>query len=217
MKQKLISRSRNWNRTVQFVALSRRFTANYSGVDDAMLVTLCWWLYDGDRVKLSPAAFVFNIRYLTYVINIDVAFTSMTNLDCYEKIIFNSHDTDGEKCVETVKTLHVIFPSRRSRALRYRECKNSGAWIHWAFYTYDHVHVNQLLKNSKKNSKLTEKIDLHHILEYELKWSECSRWLSSLYCPMRNSDQMAIGKTHSTLYTWLPGPGIIYPDWIAKK
>ena len=32
-----------------------------------------------------------------------------------------------------------------------------------------------------------------------IKWGASSRWSSSLYCPMRNSDQMAIGKTHPTL------------------
>ena len=32
-----------------------------------------------------------------------------------------------------------------------------------------------------------------------LKWGAASRWSSSLYCPMRNSDEMTIGKTHPTL------------------
>ena len=33
----------------------------------------------------------------------------------------------------------------------------------------------------------------------KLKWGASSRWLSSLYCPKRNLDQMAIGKMHPTL------------------
>ena len=33
-----------------------------------------------------------------------------------------------------------------------------------------------------------------------LKWDASSRWPSSLYYPMRNSDQMIIGKTHPTLF-----------------
>ena len=33
----------------------------------------------------------------------------------------------------------------------------------------------------------------------KLKWGASSRWPSSLYCSMRNSDQMTFGKTHPTL------------------
>ena len=33
-----------------------------------------------------------------------------------------------------------------------------------------------------------------------VKWGASSRWSSSLYCPVQNSGQMTIGKTHSTLY-----------------
>ena len=32
-----------------------------------------------------------------------------------------------------------------------------------------------------------------------IKWGASTRQSSSLYCPMRNSDQFTIGKTHSTL------------------
>ena len=32
-----------------------------------------------------------------------------------------------------------------------------------------------------------------------IKWGVSSRWSSSLYCPMRNSGQMTIGRTHPTL------------------
>ena len=32
-----------------------------------------------------------------------------------------------------------------------------------------------------------------------VKWGASSRWSSSLYCSMRNSDQMTIGNTHPTL------------------
>ena len=34
---------------------------------------------------------------------------------------------------------------------------------------------------------------------YTVKWGVCSRWSSSLYRPMRKSDEMTIGKMHSTL------------------
>jgi len=33
-----------------------------------------------------------------------------------------------------------------------------------------------------------------------LKWGAFSRWSSSLYCPMQNSDKMTIGKMQPTLY-----------------
>ena len=36
-------------------------------------------------------------------------------------------------------------------------------------------------------------------LQSKIKWGVSSRWYSSLYCPMLNSDQMTIGKTHSAL------------------
>ena len=36
-----------------------------------------------------------------------------------------------------------------------------------------------------------------------LKWDASSRWSLSLYCPMRNSDEMTIAKTHPTLYNEL--------------
>ena len=38
-----------------------------------------------------------------------------------------------------------------------------------------------------------------HPRPYQVKWDASSRWLSSLYRPMRISGRMTIGKTHSTL------------------
>jgi len=35
--------------------------------------------------------------------------------------------------------------------------------------------------------------------DQSLKWSASSRWSSSLYCLMRNSDEMTFGMTHPTL------------------
>ena len=34
---------------------------------------------------------------------------------------------------------------------------------------------------------------------WDLQWGASSRWWSSLYCPIRNSDEMTIGKLHPTL------------------
>ena len=34
----------------------------------------------------------------------------------------------------------------------------------------------------------------------EIQWDASSRWSFPLYCPMRNSGQMTIGKTHPRLY-----------------
>ena len=46
-------------------------------------------------------------------------------------------------------------------------------------------------------------LPLRVCIEYKivLKWGASSRWLLSLYFPMRNSDQMTIRKTHTTLFT----------------
>ena len=44
-----------------------------------------------------------------------------------------------------------------------------------------------------------------YLLMAKLKWAACSRWSSSLYCPMRNSDQMTIETTHPTLLFWIFG------------
>ena len=46
------------------------------------------------------------------------------------------------------------------------------------------------------NTKMSVYIQWCH---NHLKWGAYSRWLSSLYCPMWNSDQMTIGTTHPTL------------------
>ena len=48
---------------------------------------------------------------------------------------------------------------------------------------------------------LKQSLGLMYTARYicDVKWGASSRWLSSLYCPMRNSDQMTIGKTRSTL------------------
>ena len=42
-------------------------------------------------------------------------------------------------------------------------------------------------------------MDEHKLYEKKLKWDVPYRWSSSLYCPMQNSDEMTIGKTHPTL------------------
>ena len=43
-------------------------------------------------------------------------------------------------------------------------------------------------------------------MPHRLKWVAFSRWSSSLSYPMRNSDQMTIGKTHPTVY-------LVKQDW----
>ena len=49
-----------------------------------------------------------------------------------------------------------------------------------------------------------------------MKWGASSRWSVSLYCSMRNSDEITIGKTHPTLiyclYFKMNILGIIYRD-----
>ena len=47
--------------------------------------------------------------------------------------------------------------------------------------------------------------------DFSIKWSACSLWSSPLYSPKRNSGQMTIGKTHSTLISFATGP-----DWYSK-
>ena len=39
-------------------------------------------------------------------------------------------------------------------------------------------------------------------LDLAIKWGASSRWSSSLYCPMRDSDEMTIWKMYSTLSFW---------------
>ena len=49
------------------------------------------------------------------------------------------------------------------------------------------------------NNSLPSKGIISKSTLYKLKWGASSLWSSSLSCRMRNSDQMAIGKTHPTL------------------
>ena len=71
-----------------------------------------------------------------------------------------------------------------------------------------------LIKNSKisKSSNISHVMFLHVFFglfndgqksidsETTIKWGACSRWSSSLCCPMQISDQMTIETTHSTLH-----------------
>ena len=47
--------------------------------------------------------------YMRKQFTIDGKFTKGQFLSSNEKVLFNSHDTAGIKCVEIVKTLHVKF------------------------------------------------------------------------------------------------------------
>ena len=59
--------------------------------------------------------------------------------------------------------------------------------------------------NEKKRKQATGKdfsswLDLGQVwARRTVTWGASYRWSASLYCPMRNSDQMTIGKTHHTL------------------
>ena len=46
-----------------------------------------------------------------------------------------------------------------------------------------------------------------------VKWGASSRWSSSLHCPMRNSSEMTIGDTHSTLQ-WCYSEHSMMKTWI---
>ena len=55
-----------------------------------------------------------------------------------------------------------------------------------------------------------------------VKWGASSRWLLSLYFPLRNSDQMTIRKTHSTLLSqtlaWLEFKALVTgSDWFPYR
>ena len=72
----------------------------------------------------------------------------------------------------------------------------------------------ELMDNSSEMTRSLSRlfyheVDYNHIFDENLsnnekgtgfiKWRASSRWSSCLYCPMQNSDQMTIGKTHPSL------------------
>ena len=83
------------------------------------------------------------------------------------------------------------------------------------FDSKDLAYLNSFILFTEK--KLKREMEIDEILALKLvdfileglfytkivKWGVFSRWLSSLYCPKRNSDLMTIGKTHPTLVNWL--------------
>jgi len=55
------------------------------------------------------------------------------------------------------------------------------------------------LQRLKRDREAREAEEAEQVLTWNIKWSACSRWSSSLYCPIRNLGQMTIRKTHPTL------------------
>ena len=60
---------------------------------------------------------------------------------------------------------------------------------------------NKYLYSIYRAAENKEQIGMDQIFssKFVIKWGVSSRVSSSLYCPMRNSDQMTIAKMHSTL------------------
>ena len=98
--------------------------------------------------------------------------------------------------------------------LLYTGSHDSPIWLINVFM--DHIGQHYLSNGSKKGSTIWEgfQIDSDSLLvsanqrskiqseirHSKVKWSASSRWSSSLCYPMWHSDEMTIGKTHSTLH-----------------
>ena len=111
--------------------------------------------------------------------------------DCLVDNTVNIH-MKGHFCVGWMNWENMDFYVMSNLLLRDQNLMHIERFLHHAALILDQCLQLPWLKKKKERSDL-------------VKWDASSRWSSSLYCPMRKSDQMTIGKTQPTLVkemTW---------------